>query len=256
MKTSHLLIFTGSVAALGLSLYVTKFSDRDLLALDLNHALSSVDTRSSGQANDHGGGMAPALAALKGEIALLKAEIATVKKASIRLSPVQKELSKLKEEVAALHRQIVNFSTASESLDNAEDLQKPAGFTEQDIITATQEQAYEDRKRMEMINSVFLSENADYQWAARTTDLITQHLGKGEQVQTILSDVECRTTLCRVEVNHEDATAAGEFELQFSMQVGEVLPQTSYFYEPQDNGSISVVMYLAREGYDLPQVVQ
>lgn len=255
MKASHLLILTGSVAALSLSLYVTQFSDRELLALD--NTLSSVETpRSGDQANDDGGGMALALAALRGEIMLLKAEIAAIKKASSRSSPIQEEFSKLKEEIAALYQQIGNISTASESLDNAEGLREPAEFTEQDIIAATEEQAYKDRKRMEMINSVFLSENTDYQWATKITKLITQPLENGEQVRTILSDVECRATLCRVEVNHEDATAAGEFELQLSMQVGESLPQINYFHEPQDDGSINVVMYLVREGYDLPQVVQ
>lgn len=260
MKASHLLIVTGSLAALSLSFYVTKFSHIEDVALPSNDTLPSADiAKSSYQANDYGGGIVPTLAALKEEISLLKAEFSTLKKSSIGSSGLQKEFFRLKEEVAALHQKVGNTSAMSEYYNNTEDVADSPGemvLTEQDIVAATQRQAYEDRKQMEVIDSVFMSENIDYQWSAQTSDLIAQNLENSEQIKTDLESLECRATLCRVEVNHHDASIAEEFELQFPLQVGEALPQINYLYEPQDDGSVSVVMYLARDGYDLPQVIQ
>jgi hypothetical protein len=243
MKISHLLILLGSFTLLGLGFYFTGFSQNSV-------ALSSIET-----SNTHEGRIASALAALKGEVALLKSEVATLKAASIDSSDMQRRFIKLQQEVAALQPRTGNALTANES-SNSENSTKSQERTEQDIIAATEEQKEEHRKHMEVINGVFLSEPVDYQWSTKTTDLITQSLGNGEQIRINLSNAECHTTLCRVEINYDDAEAAREFQLQFPMQVGGALPQISYLYEPQDDGSTNVVMYLARKGYDLPRVIQ
>jgi hypothetical protein len=249
MKPSHLLILLGSFTLLGLGFYFTAFS-RDSVAL------SSIETsKLRDQSNAYGGEIAPALAALKVEVALLKSEVATLKAASIDVSDMQRRFIKLQQEVAALQPRAGSAFTADES-SNAENFTKSQELTEQDILAATEKQKEEHRKHMDVINGVFLSEPIDYQWSTKTTDLITQSLENGEQMRINLSNAECHTTLCRVEVNYHDAAAAREFQLQFPMQVGGALPQISYLYEPQDDGSTNVVMYLARKGYDLPRIIQ
>ncbi|MGR6035501.1 MAG: hypothetical protein ACU4EQ_09270 [Candidatus Nitrosoglobus sp.] len=246
MKTSHLLILLGSFTLLSLSFYFMGFNKGSVV-------LSSVEALKLG---DHKDEIASALGSLKEEVTQLRSEMATLKAASIDSSNMQRRFIKLQQEVAALQPRTENAFTADES-GNAENFTKSQELTEQDIIAATEKQKEENRKHMEVINGVFLSEPVDYQWSTKTTDLITQSLGNGEQMQRIgLSNAECHTTLCRVEVNYHDAEAAREFQLQFPMQVGGALPQIRYLYEPQEDGSTNVVMYLARKGYDLPQVVQ
>lgn len=260
MKASRLLIITGSLAALSAGLYVAKFSHMDNTALSSNNALFSADTpKASSQANDYGGGFAPPLTALKEEVALLKVELATLKVASRESGRLQKELFKLKQEVVALQRRVGNFSAADETPANTENAaasSETMEFTEQDIIAAAEEEGYQHRKQMEIIDSVFWSENVDSQWSTKASDLIAQHLENEEQIKTSLANVDCRATLCRVEASHQDADAAEAFELQFPMRVGKMLPQISYLYEEQNDGSVSMVMYLARNGYDLPQAIQ
>lgn len=256
MKASHLLIITGGLAALSASVYVTLFSTLDDATLHSDNMTLPAESVS----NDDGGEATPSLMVLKQEMALLKVELATLKQTSTDSSRLQQEIVKLKEEVVALQRRVESSPMKAEHHSNMENVTNnssaSAQLTEQDMIAAAEEEDYEYRKRMEITESVFLSEKVDPQWSTKTSGLITQYLENGEQLKTSLENVDCRATLCRVTVNHQDAAVAEEFQLQFPMQMAEALPQINYLYEQQADGSIGMVMYLARDGYDLPKVTQ
>ncbi|EDZ66862.1 hypothetical protein NOC27_189 [Nitrosococcus oceani AFC27] len=212
-----------------------------------------------GVRNDEGDESVPSLVALEQEMALLKMELAALKQTSTSSNRLQQEIVKLKKEVMVLRGRVESLPGKGEygsNVENEGDSPASAQLTEQDMIAAAEEEDYKYRKRMEIMERVFLSENIDPQWSTKTSGLITQHLEKGEQTKTNLEDVDCRATLCRVAVNHQDAAVAEEFQLQFPMQMAEALPQINYLYEQQADGSVSMVMYLARDGYDLPQVTQ
>lgn len=255
MKASRLLIITGGLAALSASVYVTLFSTLEGTTPHSSNMMLPAESVS----NDDGGGFAPSLMALKKDVALLKMDLVALKQTSTSSSRLQQEILKLKKEVVALQERVKNSPTKDEhhsKIENVSDSSASAQLTEEDMIAAAEESDYEYRKRMEIMESVFLSENIDPQWSTKTSGLITQHLEKGEQTKTNLEDVDCRATLCRVAVNHQDAAVAEEFQLQFPMQMAEALPQINYLYEQQADGSVSMVMYLARDGYDLPRVTQ
>jgi hypothetical protein len=65
--------------------------------------------------------------------------------------------------------------------------------------------------------------------------------------------VECRATLCRVEVTHKDRQARVVFEQQFILAVAELLPQVMMQTVESENGTSSTILYLVRDGYDLPR---
>ncbi|MGH8520166.1 MAG: hypothetical protein ACREU9_01710 [Gammaproteobacteria bacterium] len=212
------------------------------------------------QANgDHEGGDFRDIADLRNEFALFKAELASLKKITGGLSKIQEEFSRLKKETAALRERIGGDSDANgdhRSLNSANDDSLDASQrTEEGPIAAGHEQADKDYERMQIINNVFSAEPTDRQWSAETNNLVKQFFEDVEPLQVDLSDVECRSTLCRVEVNYKDA-AADEFALRFPMHVGKALPNITYHYEQHDDGHTSVVMYLAKEGYQLPDVTQ
>lgn len=257
MRTSRLLIITCGLAALILGLYV--LNNR---ALYPKNTSPSVERPSrSYQANDdHEGGDFRDIADLRNEFALFKAELASLKKVTVGLSEIQEEFSRLKEETAALRARMGRDSDANEnhnSLNNTNnDSLASSQRTEEGPIAAGQEQAYKDYERMQIISNVFLAEPTDRQWSAETNNLVEQFFEDVEPLKVDLSYVECRSTLCRVEVNYNDAAAADEFALRFPMHVGKALPNVTYHYEQHDDGHTSVVMHLAREGYELPDVTQ
>ncbi|ABA58291.1 hypothetical protein Noc_1823 [Nitrosococcus oceani ATCC 19707] len=255
MKTFHLLIVISGLAVLSIGVYITLFSTPD----DVTSHSSNMILTEEGVRNDEGDESVPSLVALEQEMALLKMELAALKQTSTSSNRLQQEIVKLKKEVMVLRGRVESLPGKGEygsNVENEGDSPASAQLTEQDMIAAAEEEDYKYRKRMEIMERVFLSENIDPQWSTKTSGLITQHLEKGEQTKTNLEDVDCRATLCRVAVNHQDAAVAEEFQLQFPMQMAEALPQINYLYEQQADGSVSMVMYLARDGYDLPQVTQ
>lgn len=250
MKASHLLI--ASLAALSLGMYAV------LGNFYANDRSSSGEPASrGGQAN--AGGMAHDINALARELALVRAELAALKGATAGTNALHTELNKLKAELASLRGRLEDTGGADDhyhsAINQGASLDSPP-LTEEDMNAQAQQQREKDLMRMELINTVFQAEPIDQQWSFDATHVITQALESAEARQTDLSRLECRSTMCLVEANHGDAAAADDFALKFPMQVAQALPEITYYYQPLDDGSVNVLMYLARSGYELPQATQ
>ena len=67
-----------------------------------------------------------------------------------------------------------------------------------------------------------------------------------------LQDIDCRSTLCRVEVQHRDEAKLQEFQRLFSLKVSQALPRLMMHRIDNADGSITSYLCLARQGYRLP----
>lgn len=117
----------------------------------------------------------------------------------------------------------------------------------------TQDQEREDRERIALLDSRFQAESIDTHWASDISDLLTRVLASEELGQTDVLGMDSRTSLCWLNVTHANAEASSQFELLFSTQMAEALPQVTYSHHRLADGRINTVLYLARHGYDLPQ---
>jgi hypothetical protein len=90
-------------------------------------------------------------------------------------------------------------------------------------------------------------------WSGETLDRINSAVAAGELAATSAQDVECGATLCRVEVTHKDRHGRSVFEQRLSAAVAELSPQAMIQTVENEDGSISTVLYLARDGHDFPQ---
>jgi hypothetical protein len=67
-----------------------------------------------------------------------------------------------------------------------------------------------------------------------------------------LESVTCQTTLCRLEVEHRNSMAldqfTGEFFARLSWDTNSYSQTTVH-----DDGSATLVLYVGRQGYELPQ---
>lgn len=99
------------------------------------------------------------------------------------------------------------------------------------------------------IHNQFLQENINESWSENTRHLITQLFdttNKEEQsVNSALNNLQCRATVCRAEIVHQDRQSAEEFALRFPQQLAGVLPEVTYQNDIHEDGTVSVVMYLA-----------
>jgi hypothetical protein len=254
MKTFHLLIVIASLATLSLGTYAVfgNFHAND------SSSLGEASSQSS-QANGHGGGMTHDITALRQELTFISTEMDTLKGANVKIGALHTELNKLKAELAALRGRLEDIGRIDDryhgSINQEVSLDSPP-LTEEDMNAQVEQQQEKDRRHMEQIDKAFQAEPIDQKWSFDTIHLITQALEGVDAKQTDLSHLECHSTMCFVKANHRDAAAADAFALKFPMQVAQALPGITYYSQPRDDGSVDVRMYLARNGYALPQTTQ
>lgn len=243
MKATHLLVIAVGLATLGGGLAATL----DLSATNPEPPAIGTDDHEDEHAEDH--------AALRQEIASLRAELRAGKDEDRGASTSEDELSALKQELAALREQVAmiagaNGNPAAVAGDGDEDDFGP--MTEEDMAPAEEDEAYDEEDRRRGLDTFLGAQSIDTAWSQDAALAVTEAADREELAGSIVDGVECRSSLCRVEVSHADAEAAGQFELLFPMQVADALPQIRYFTEQLGDGRSVTVMYLAREGYELP----
>ncbi len=122
----------------------------------------------------------------------------------------------------------------------------------QDVAAMEEDAKLQEETRLEAIEATLRGEAIDATWAAQATDAIEQTLEDKALEGSVLHALECRSTLCRVEVTHPNPTARADFMLRFPMAVGLVLPSMTVRPIEGDDGSSTSSIYLTREGHELP----
>ena len=114
-----------------------------------------------------------------------------------------------------------------------------------------QDQAYQQQTNVALAGQL-VSEEYDSDWAGNFQADLNQGLKSDSFKGTHLSDVECKSSLCRITLAHDNS----ETEEQFFEHMLElpVMANTQAYYQRESNGdgSASLVLYVAREGKKLP----
>lgn len=96
------------------------------------------------------------------------------------------------------------------------------------------------------------AERADPRWSERAANQIRATIMDGGFTGLALASVTCQATLCRLEVEHRDSIALdqfiGEFFARLSWDTNSYSQTTAH-----EDGSATLVLYVGREGYELPQ---
>jgi hypothetical protein len=251
MKTSIPLILTGSLAVIGMSIYTLS---NDTTVQHANTAASTVDITNTGHiALDEGGRSVNDVETVLREFSVLRSELATLNPTIQRLSL---EVGELKVKLAALSNQSSDGENSDTTFIEISDQANFKPETAADMIARNEEEEKKNDEHIGVIKNAFQTQNTDEQWSADVTDTITAVFANKSFLDAELSQVQCRSTLCIVEVEHRDSSAVDEFDMEFQMQIGGQLPQTNYTSTQNDDGSVTVTMYMAREGYEFPQVEQ
>ncbi|MGR8978617.1 MAG: hypothetical protein ACU84H_00795 [Gammaproteobacteria bacterium] len=103
------------------------------------------------------------------------------------------------------------------------------------------------------IETLFNNEAPDPNWSAETADWVRQTLADNKEFEKIISsNVECRTSLCRLEATADNQSASGIPPL-LAHKLGWRLPRAKVDKIDEGNGTTTAIMYLFREGYKPPQ---
>jgi hypothetical protein len=96
---------------------------------------------------------------------------------------------------------------------------------------------------------VFSQEGLDPEWSAPAQETLEEKYAS-EEFRAVRSQVECRSTLCRVEFAFDE----GQEGLQASAQLQERMPWSGRSYLSTNLEQRSGVIFVSREGHTLPSV--
>jgi len=93
-------------------------------------------------------------------------------------------------------------------------------------------------------------EEVDSAWSDEAASTISYAFGVDTLQTSMLQSVDCRSTLCKLEVFHDENYDQEAFTMAMMDSFAETLPQGTMYRDPARPG-VSVI-YLARKGHSLP----
>lgn len=109
------------------------------------------------------------------------------------------------------------------------------------------------QNRFALFESVFASETLDPQWSNEAVDRITEVFAMEALKESLLINVGCASTLCRLEIGHRNEDSMNRFLDEFPTTLGWQTKLNIQVVDASDEG-IATVVYLSRPGYTLPKL--
>lgn len=178
----------------------------------------------------------------------------------LEVANLKKELASVKTELALLKKSLANRTLASAEAGSGASGQ-PHPPTPEEIEAAADTLQIREAEGIELIKrhseyvaSSFSSEPIETAWANTTMASIRSAWEKNQTAGVNLIALECHTTLCRLEIEYAQTSMADDFESRLLNDLGGKLPSIMrHGGDPQGSEGVErVVLYLAREGFQLP----
>jgi len=178
------------------------------------------------------------------------------------IAAMRQDFERLSAEVAGLGADVGRMRRQVHALQTAE----PAGEDgaaedpNRDPATNGEEGADATARYLETLESSFKAEKPDRRWAYQAQQTILEAFAGGTHgavgaespadadamTGSSVGKVECRTTLCRLEVSSESSEALGAFMHEMPRKVGRELPRMTVQPIKTADGRLETVVYLGR----------
>lgn len=108
----------------------------------------------------------------------------------------------------------------------------------------------------EFIDASFSEQMIDSNWSVETEQALESAVANRPEIEgTSLISTQCRSSLCRVEVDHLDEFALARFEVWFPHLVNEQHPEVVMSTQYIGDGQSTTTIFVSRSGYELPAIV-
>lgn len=190
-----------------------------------------------------------------------------------QISPaLRREFSLLRQEIGTLRNQVKDFKSASALKEQANsgindpnraDLEPDShlidnGNEGEPDWPGEIERTYETAKkvldqRSMTFDTSFQAESTDTAWSSEAIENIHQaFLSEDLATGAELLDAQCRSAMCKIEVEHNGQEGLSHFQLWFQMMVGESLDRMAVTRKEEQSGVIFTEIFLARKGTRFP----
>lgn len=159
------------------------------------------------------------------------------------VSQLRADLTSLRAELQTNHLAQVSSAKVAEQDDAAKDAQ---ALTE---IRVKEEERLQ--KQGEALEAGFRQQTTDPDWSTKAKGLIQEALAGDKVDSKNIIDVECRTSMCRVELANDTNSNAPRIA-EFPMKISEELPNILVNQTNESDGSTTTVLYLSKDDFVLP----
>lgn len=179
--------------------------------------------------------------ALRTETERLKGSRNDVERLSAELSSLRSTLAKVSQDQASI-AQSIDQASSPEAPGEAATLE----FTPEEELERADAQT---QAQFELIDGTLLAEESDSDWASSANLTLHEAFQSEDMKGLALVGVECRTTICRLELSLDNASPEESFHhlVHLTPWQGQ-----KFFRINEEKGEAMV--YLAREGHSLPQL--
>ncbi len=168
---------------------------------------------------------------------------------SREVKELKAELKRLKIQMKFSHTDLVRLI---ENQQSGEYQLSESNANEEPLLDRVEQEDEQVEQRMAKMEENLAEEAIDSAWSSATIDQVEAAFDSSELVDAQIIDLDCRKTLCRIEIDVDDPFLASEYQLSLSLKVGHLLPQTSMAISQDEEGRSSAILFMAREGYNLP----
>ena len=181
---------------------------------------------------------------LSAQVKRLKREITELKTSSDKMNlKVRKQEQKLNDVNASADLGASNTQPSEEKEAHPE-------LTPEEEIELAEAQL---QSQIELMEKTIFTEETDPEWSSEAELALDEAYRSGEMEMVEIVDIDCRTTLCRVELSFD---GSGSSEEDFFELVG-LIPWGGQRFMRVDTGeNAEAVVYLAREGHSLPRYIE
>lgn len=116
---------------------------------------------------------------------------------------------------------------------------------EQDPLVATEEQERQMLEQMEVIERNFQAEDSDDDWSIMAENRLDDAFDDQELSSHFLQSVECRTSLCKMEILHDVGADMTDFRFTLREKISDILPAGAIQPNPHVPGGS--IIYLATD---------
>lgn len=167
---------------------------------------------------------------------------------------LRRELAALREEVVLLRGRVMAQTVTRSEPEQPEDAGSDSTevFSAKALEQAVQAAERRHADRLEAVESALLGESVDPDWSLQASRGIEQVFARGMFRQARLLGVECRASLCRVDVLHAGQADLPQFTASFPAEVAAYANRMTMRQTVNEDGSVTTVLYLGRDGYPFP----
>jgi hypothetical protein len=166
-----------------------------------------------------------------------------------QIAVLRGEVTRLDAKVEALRREVEGRLTAHLAAGSGGEEDEPAPGDPRALAEAQRQ----ERERAQTLETHFrTASTTDQGWIAHASAAVAEAFASGRAANTQVTNLECRSGQCRVEVRIQDGAARDHVMSWLPQQLAETMPIIAVSQVEQLDGGTAMVLYLFGEGHEPP----